>query len=169
MKEQIIIEPKHELKDFLRFSYSNLYSSWGMRIMIFFSIIGLIINILYLFNFLDIDMFIDEKIPIVNIIFPFIALFFIPLFIFFANKSAFNKNFRLKEISKIIIDNEGVNEKGESYEVLTPWKKFKSIKEKKYHFILKQSKYQKGFIAKRHFDDQQLTDFKQLIKSININ
>ena len=168
MNKEIILEPKHELKDFLIFGYSNLFSSWAMKLVVLLSFIALTMNVLYFFDLLDVKSIFSDGIPTTNLIVPIIVLVVLPLVMYFLIKTSFEKNFRLKEKSKIIINQDNLIEEGETYSVVTPWNKIEMITQKSSLFLIKNDRFKKGFISKRHFTTEQLIDFKQIIKSTNV-
>lgn len=165
MEKEIILKPKYELKDFLRFSFSNISSSWGFKFVILLAFFMLITDVLNLFK---IDNLFLDSLSIFNIIFPLLVFVLFPLILYLITKYSFNKNFRLKEDVSIIMNSSFMIEKGETFEVKTPWNKIESVYEKKHLFLINHNKHQKGFLSKKHFSKQELIDFKNLLNSISI-
>ncbi len=169
MDKEIIIKPKFDFKTLLN---ANLY------ILFFSKISNLILigfYILFLFSLLILSFAADESFNFFSEIFSspsvyiFLLLpFFIYSFIYYASKKQLSSNYRLKEDFQFIFNSDYFQEKGDTFDVKHYWDKLSKIKERKSYFLIYQNRTKANVIPKSSFDENQLSDFKKLIKSINI-
>lgn len=167
MDKEIIIKPKYTFKEYLKFVFINRFNTFTFKIVIIIAFIMLIFDFLYWLNLIDKSIF-QDGLPSFNIIFPLLVFLILPILIFSSTKKSFNNNFRLKEDFSIIFNSEYFQEKGETFDVKTPWKNLKLVSENKNNFLIKHSKQLTSFYPKRFFTNQQIIEFRKLIRSIDI-
>lgn len=167
MDKEIIIKPKYTLKEYLRFVFTNKFNSFVFKFIIAIAFLMLIFDFLFWFNLIERSVF-KNGLPTMNIVFPFLIFLGYPTIIYFTTKKSFNNNFRLKEDFSIIFNSEYFQEKGETFDVKTPWKNLKLVSEDKNNFLIKHSKPLTSFYPKRFFTNQQIIEFRELIRSVDI-
>lgn len=165
MEQQIILKTTYTEQDYRNFLFRHLYGGWGIKIVVAIAILIALTDLLYLFSPAARSAF-PDGLPTFNIVVPVVVLLGLPIFIIVIAKKAFNSNFRLQEDISLIITDNHFQEKGETFEVTTPWSQIKGIAEKKDLFIIRHDNYKNGFIPKRFFSDVQLNDFKVLSASL---
>jgi len=71
----------------------------------------------------------------------------------------------IKEDTTVIYNNEGINTKGETYEIFTEWSKIKKIKTYNKYFYFININGQESTLPKKYFNEVDLNDFIILIKN----
>ena len=166
MEKEIIIEPNYTAKEYLEFTYKNLFAKWSVKLIILYALVLLIVDLVYLFQTSDFIVF-SNGIPIFNIIFPIIVFIAFPLFIYLLLKKALHNDVKLGK-TVFIFNKDYFRTKKELSDVKKPWNLYTSIVETKDNFLLKQNKNQTDFLPKRFFSDQQIIDFRELIQTLDI-
>lgn len=166
MEKEIIIYPKYNFKEFCLPIKQKILKSWSTYFIVSIAIIMLFFDIVFWFNLYDRSLFNSDKLPIFNIIFPFMILLILPFLGYFLLKKQFNSNYILKEKTTVKYSLQGIDTKGESYQINTEWDKIKDIKEYKSFFSFKNINGQTSYLPKSFFSSDDLNRFKLLIKEI---
>lgn len=167
MEKEIIIEPKYTTKDYLEFTYKNLFAKWGVKLIILYALVLLIVDLVYLFQVSNFIVF-SNGIPIFNIIFPIVVFVAFPLFIYLVLKKALHNDAKLGKQTIFIFNKDYFRTQKELSDVKKPWNLYESIVETESDFLLKQKKNQTDFFPKRFFSEQQIIDFRELIQTLDI-
>lgn len=167
MEKEIIIQPNYTTKEYLEFTYKNLFAKWSVKLIIVYALVLLILDLVYLFQANDFIIF-SNGIPIFNIIFPVLVFIAFPLFIYLLLKKALHNDAKFGEQTIFIFNKDYFRTKKELSDVKKPWNLYKSIVETEDNFLLKHNKNRTDFLPKRFFSDQQIIDFRELIQTLDI-
>ncbi|WP_152973332.1 YcxB family protein [Lacinutrix mariniflava] len=166
--KEIIIKPKF---DFKTVSKANLYMSFNRLI----TKILIVLAVLFFICFLLAYFFLEGEIKndIIYTISPILYLYLLyPVLLIlltrYSTKKSLKNNYRLKEDFRYIFNNEYFRELGETFDLKHKWGKLLKIKEKEDYFLIYQNKNRANIISKNSFNENQLSDFKKLLKTLDI-
>jgi hypothetical protein len=165
MDSEIIIKPNYTLKEYLNFTFKNLFTKWSVKLIVTIALLILVVDVIYLFQTSNLISF-SNGIPIFNIIFPILVFIIFPSSIYLMLKKAVQK--QKDEKTLFIFNSDYFRIKKELSDVKNPWNLYKSIIETENYFLVKQKKHQTDFFPKRFFSEQQLIDFKELIQKLDL-
>ncbi len=165
MNNEIVIKPNYTLKEYLNFTYKNLFSKWGIKLVFVIALFMLVFDLVYLFQTSNLVSF-SNGIPIFNIILPILVFIIFPSSIYLMLKKAVQK--QKEEEIHFIFNSNYFRIKKELSDVKKPWTSYKSIVETENYFLVKQNNHQTDFFPKRFFSEQQLVDFKELIQKLDL-
>ncbi|MDX6188860.1 YcxB family protein [Flavobacterium sp. Fl-318] len=165
MEYEIIIKPNYTLKESLNFTFRNLFAKWNVKIVLLIATLILLIDLIHLFQISEIIIF-PNGIPLFNILFPFIIFLIVPISIYLLLKKTIRNE--LNQQTHYIFNVDCFRIKKDLSDVKKPWNLYESILETKDYFLIKQNKYQTDFFPKRFFSEQQVIDFRELIKTLDI-
>ncbi|MFK8060843.1 MAG: YcxB family protein [Polaribacter sp.] len=163
MEKEITITVKYTFKEFILPVKQKIFKSWGTWIVILMASGMVVFNIIYIFD----KSILEKEIPIINIIFPAIVFLIFPLAFYFILKKSFNKNYLLREETTATYNKKGMASRSKSVQTFTEWDKIKKIKEHKKYFVLSNISGLDSYLNKSFFTDEELNDFKLLIKDLN--
>jgi len=167
MENEIIIKPNYTIKEYLEFTFKNLFAKWSMKLIILYALVLLIFDLVYLFQVSDFIIF-SNGIPTFNLIFPILVFIAFPLFIYLVLKKALHNDAKLGEQTIFIFNKDYFRTKKELSDVKKPWNLYESIVETESNFLFKQNKNRTDFFPKRFFSEQQIIDFRELIQTLDI-
>ena len=165
MDNGIVIKPNYTLKEYLHFTYKNLFSKWSTKLIVIIALLMVVLDLVYLFQTSNLVPF-SNGIPIFNIILPVLVFIIFPSSMYLMLKKAVQK--QKDEEILFIFNSDYFRIKKELSDVKKPWTSYKSIVETENYFLVKQNNYQTDFFPKRFFSGQQLIDFKELIQKLDL-
>lgn len=161
MVKEIIIKPSFDEKSIFKGTL-YIYGKKGYIIYLSLLIIILLVNI---YNS-DFSSNWTNWLPFL-IIFPSVIFYSIYKF-YSASKKQISENPRLKEEINYLLNDEFLQEKGETFEVKHFWKNMFQIVEKKDMFLIYSTKNRAILIKKADLKDNQYNELKELFNSLNI-
>jgi hypothetical protein len=168
MEKEVIIKPNYTTKECFEFTFKNLIAKWSVKFIISYALLLVIVDLGHLFQISDVIIF-PNGIPIFNIVFPILVFIVFPIFIYLLAKKALHNDHKLGDQTLFIFNKDYFRIKKELSDVKKPWNFYESIVETEDNFLLKQNKNKMDFFPKRFFSEQQIIDFRELMKALDIN
>ena len=143
------------------------FLSYRKPVNIIISLVGILmiaVSVAYYFGF---DKYIKEK-PTLQLLFGVYVLVFFPGFLYYQARRSFNTKSRLWERVTYEFTDEKIDIFGESFSSEIPWDKVYRVEELKNWILLYQTKLQANLIPKESFVDDQLEEFRKMIRSKGI-
>ena len=110
----------------------------------------------------------SESNPIYLIIIPFLIIGFLLILVFVQIKKLYRTNRIFQEQMNYKLTNDSLHIKGETVNSSQKWTGFYKFKETKIFFMFYQGEGIATLLDKKMFTDDELTEFKQFIRSLNI-
>lgn len=163
MGKEIILKPKFLFKDYFKANlYFQLSRPLTLIVLITMFLLGTFCSLAFL---LDDDMGFWEYL---NTIFPFFIFPFILVLISYLNTKRTLSDPKLKENIEFNLNENHIEEVGESFRMKYNWSEILKIKERKEFFLIYISKRYAKVISKSDLKDNQYNDLKELFKSLDI-
>ena len=163
MEQEIVIKPNYVFWDYFKINLYIIVNKISYYILIPISAIIIFLNIYWIV--------IGEKNVIEMFEFPFLVFLLLPFVIFLSvyRITKFSlSNKKLSEEINIIINQQFIDYKGETFNIKYNWTDFLKFKETKNWFLFYFNKRQAQVIRKKDLNENQLIELKELFNSLKI-
>lgn len=163
MDEEIVLKPHFVFKDYFKvYLYLFFCKKIFKAILIFYAILILIFIFQFGISYLNLSELVSSS-------YPFLILFPIALvFTIYRYTKKTLSNTKLKENINIKLNNESIEDIGETFNMKYFWKDIFKIEEKNDWFLIYITKDMAKVIRKADLKDNQYNELKELFNSLNI-
>lgn len=158
------IKTKLTFNEYLSLIFTLTY---GKPVNILILIIGLVMFIGAILYFLGVDIPIKET-PYIALLLGFIIVVVLPLSIYIGSRRAFYSHTSLRETIIYEFENDKIRLTGETFNSELAWDSIYKVLELKHWMLIYQSKVIANIIPKQSFQETQLRDFRELVKSSSV-
>lgn len=159
---KIEINTQIEMEDYIKLMFQTSYKR---PIMLYLTIFGFIMLVFGILNVTGL-LVLSESSPLFALVFGFFTVVYLPISIYIRSKKNYKSNGRLQENIKYSFGKEEMNISGSSFNSTLTWDKTYMVKELKNWILLYQTKQVMNIIPKESFSDNQLSEFRELVRGI---